>query len=266
MRRGGLQMEFGHIHFEQIESIAVLSLDHPPANALSQPTFKGLTDALDYVEKERSIKVIVLVGKGKFFAAGADIKEFTVVENAEQGSAISRIGQQVFKRMETFSKPIIAAIHGAALGGGLELAMACHIRFSTPTAKLGLPELNLGLLPGFAGTQRLPRLIGKAKALELLFTSQLVTGEEAEALGLVNRIYQEEQLLEKTLEFAKNVASKSAVSLMYTIEAVTTGEEQGFEAGMKKEEELFGRIFESDDAKEGIQAFLEKRKPQFKDQ
>lgn len=259
-------MEFGHVHLEQVESIALLSLDHPPANALSQPTFKGLTDALDYIEKERSIKVIVLAGKGKFFAAGADIKEFTTVEKAEQGSTISRIGQQVFKRMETFPKPIIAAIHGAALGGGLELAMACHIRFATPSAKLGLPELNLGLLPGFAGTQRLPRLIGKAKALELLFTSRPITGEEAEILGLVNGIYQEEELLDRTLEFAKLVASKGAVSLRYTIEAVMTGEEHGFEAGAKKEEELFGRIFESDDATEGIQAFLEKRKPKFKDQ
>lgn len=259
-------MEFKHVHLEQVESIAVLSLDHPPANALSQATFSGLTAALDYIEKENSIKVIVIVGKGRFFAAGADIKEFTAVENAEQGATISRVGQQVFKRMETFSKPIIAAIHGAALGGGLELALACHIRFATPSAKLGLPELNLGLLPGFAGTQRLPRLIGKAKALELLFTSQPITGEKALSLGLVNRVYQEEQLEEKTLEFAKLVASKSAVSLMYTLEAVTTGDHEGFEAGAKKEEELFGRIFESDDAKEGIQAFLDKRKPQFKDQ
>jgi enoyl-CoA hydratase len=258
-------MDFTHVQLEQVESIAVLTLDHPPANALSRPTFSGLTAALDYVEQESSIKVIVLQGKGKFFAAGADIKEFTAVEKAEQGTAISKVGQQVFQRMEAFPKPIIAAIHGAALGGGLELAMACHIRFATPAAKLGLPELNLGLIPGFAGTQRLPKLIGKAKALELLFTSQPISGEEAEHLGLLNGLFPEELLFQKTIEFAKVVAGKSAVSLQYLLEAVTTGEEQGSEAGAKKEAELFGRIFESHDAKEGVQAFLEKRKAQFQD-
>jgi enoyl-CoA hydratase len=260
-----MYMEFTHVQLEQVESIAILRLDHAPANALSQPTFSGLTAALDYVESESSIKVIVLQGNGKFFAAGADIKEFTAVEKAEQGTAISKVGQQVFSRMEAFSKPIIAAIHGAALGGGLELAMACHIRFATPEAKLGLPELNLGLIPGFAGTQRLPKLIGKAKALELLFTSQPISGEEAERLGLVNGLFPEELLFQKSLEFAKVVAGKSAVSLKYLLEAVTTGEEQGTEAGTEKEAELFGRIFESHDAKEGVQAFLEKRKAEFKD-
>jgi enoyl-CoA hydratase len=259
-------MEFTHVHLEQVDSIAVLTLDHPPANGLSQPTFTGLTTALDYIERERSIKVIVLTGKGKFFAAGADIKEFTAVEKAEQGTAISRVGQQLFQRMEAFPKPIIAAIHGAALGGGLELAMACHIRYATPTAKLGLPELNLGLIPGFAGTQRLPKLVGKAKALELLFTSQPISGEEAEKLGLVNGLFPEELVLQKTLDFAKVVASKSAVSLQYVLQAITAGDEHGFEVGAAKEAELFGRIFESHDAQEGVQAFLEKRKAQFKDE
>jgi enoyl-CoA hydratase len=259
-------MEFTHVHLEQVDSIAVLTLDHPPANALSQATFTGLTAALDYIEHERSIKVIVLTGKGKFFAAGADIKEFTAVEKAEQGTAISRVGQQLFQRMEAFPKPIIAAIHGAALGGGLELAMACHIRYATPTAKLGLPELNLGLIPGFAGTQRLPKLVGKAKALELLFTSHPISGEEAEALGLVNGLFPGELVLQKTLDFAKVVASKSAVSLQYLLQAITAGDEHGFEAGAAKEAELFGCIFESHDAQEGVQAFLEKRKAVFKDE
>ncbi|WP_025027972.1 enoyl-CoA hydratase [Caldalkalibacillus mannanilyticus] len=258
-------MDFTHIHVEQMESVAILTLDHPPANALSQPTFSGLTEALDYVEKEASVKVIILKGNGKFFAAGADIKEFTTVSSAAESVQMAKIGQQVFARMEAFSKPIIAAIHGAALGGGLELAMACHIRFATPTAKLGLPELNLGLIPGFAGTQRLPKLIGKAKALELLFTSLPISGEEAQRLGLVNQCFAEEELFDKVLAFAQAVASKSAISLSYLLEAIRVGEEEGMAAGSEKEAELFGHIFETYDAKEGIQAFIEKRKPIFKD-
>jgi enoyl-CoA hydratase len=262
---GFVFMEFTHVMLEQIESIAVLTLNHPPANALSQPTFSGLTKALTYVEQESSIKVVLIRGEGKFFAAGADIKEFTLVETEEESTEMAKVGQSVFARMEAFPKPIIAVIHGAALGGGLELAMACHIRFSTPTAKLGLPELNLGLIPGFAGTQRLPKLIGKAKALELLFTSQPVNGEEAQKLGLVNQCFSEEELYEKSLAFARVVSAKSAVTLTYLLETIAIGEKEGFQSGSDKEAEMFGKIFQSHDAKEGIQAFVEKRKPVFKD-
>jgi len=258
-------MQFRHLMLEQQEAVAILTLNRPPANALSQEIFADLTEALDYVEKESSIKVLLLKGEGKFFAAGADIKEFTTVETPEQSKEMARVGQRVFNRMEAYPKPIIAAIHGAALGGGLELAMGCHIRFATPTAKLGLPELNLGLIPGFAGTQRLPRIIGKAKALELLFTSQPISGEEAKQLGLVNQCFSEEELFDKSLAFAQTVAQKSAISLKFLLETVRIGETEGFQAGEEKEAELFGEIFQTYDAKEGIQAFIEKRKPTFKD-
>ncbi|WP_202080286.1 enoyl-CoA hydratase [Caldalkalibacillus salinus] len=247
------------------QSIAILYINHPPANALGQTTFEDLTAALNELEQDDQVKVLLITGQGKFFAAGADIKEFTAVEKAEQGTRIAQVGQDVFNRMEAFPKPIIAAIHGAALGGGLELAMACHLRFSTPEAKLGLPELNLGLIPGFAGTQRLPQLIGKSKALELLFTSDPITGDEAHRLGLVDRVYDQDSLLTETKHFAAKVAQKGAISLRYALDAVQVGEQDGQQSGSEKEAALFGDIFMTEDAQEGIQAFLEKRKPQFKD-
>lgn len=254
-----------YVQVEKHQKVGILRLENPPANALSQPVFEALSQALDKVEADQEVKVIVLIGTGRFFAAGADIKEFTAVETAEQGQRISETGQGVFQRMERFSKPIIAAIHGAALGGGFELAMACHIRFATVDAKLGLPELNLGLIPGFAGTQRLPRLIGRAKALELMFSGQPILGEEAYRLGLVNRIVAEEELEAETLQYALTISEKSAVAMRCLLEAVNHGEEHGLLAGSEKEAELFGEIFESADAKEGVQAFLEKRKPVFTD-
>jgi len=259
-------MSFANVQVEKVENIGVLTLDHPPANALNQPTFSGIADALEALERDTEVKVVLIKGNGRFFAAGADIKEFTTIQTAEEAAILAKRGQQVFDRIEQFSKPVIAAIHGAALGGGLELAMACHIRFATPEAKVGLPELNLGLIPGFAGTQRLPRIVGKAKALELLFSGQPINGEEAQKLGLVNQCFAEEELFEKALQYAKLVASKSAVTLSAVLGVVAHGEKHGFDEGAAYEAEWFGKVFATADAKEGIQAFIEKRKPNFKDQ
>lgn len=258
-------MSYTHVQVEKRDRVAILTLDHPPANALGRQTFQGLSAALDDLERDQQTKVIVLKGNGRFFAAGADIKEFTTVENAEQGSRISAVGQQLFDRMEAFPKPIIAAIHGAALGGGLELAMACHLRICTPQAKLGLPELNLGLIPGFAGTQRLPRLIGRAKALEMMLTSHPIQGEEALRYGLINRLVEEETLLDEALALAEQIAAKSAVAIRYLLEAVSHGQRGGSVEGTKVENQRFGDCFETEDAREGVSAFIEKRSAQFKD-
>jgi enoyl-CoA hydratase len=253
------------IQVEKKDRVALLTINNPPANALSQAIFSCLDEALTQVEQDTTVKAIIIYGEGRFFAAGADIKEFTSIESGDEGEKQALETQRILTRLEGLSKPVIAAIHGAALGGGLELALACHIRFSTPDAKLGLPELNLGIIPGFAGTQRLPRLVGKAKALELILSSQAITGEEGKELGLINQCFAEDELLDKTLEFAKLVSSKSPLSLAYVMNAVRHGEEHGIEEGSKYEAKLFGDIFESANAKEGIQAFIEKRKPNFKD-
>jgi len=243
--------------------IATITFNRPPANALASQVLKELSTLLDELENDSDVRVLLIHGEGRFFSAGADIKEFTTIENAEGFSKLSMNGQDVFEKIETYPKPVIAAIHGAALGGGLELAMACHIRIATESTKLGLPELQLGLIPGFAGTQRLPRYVGVPKALEMMLTSDPITGQEAFQLGLVNHVVQEDLLMEKAYEVAKKIAQKSPVSVKAAIELAYYSKNASFKEGALKEAELFGKVFESRDAKEGIQAFIEKRKPEF---
>lgn len=245
------------------DGIAVATINRPPANALSSALVLEVDALLDQVENDESVRVIVLHGEGKFFSAGADIKEFTAIESGGEFSKLAKNGQDVFERLERFPKPIIAAIHGAALGGGLELAMACHIRIVTENAKLGLPELQLGLIPGFAGTQRLPRYVGMPKAAEMLLTSEPISGEEAVRYGLANQSCAEEELLSQTMELARKIAKKSPVAMKATLEMLQYTKPSSYYEGVKAEFETFGEVFDSQDAKEGIQAFIEKRQPVF---
>ncbi|WP_409302060.1 enoyl-CoA hydratase [Peribacillus sp. SCS-155] len=244
--------------------VAFLTINRPPANALSSGLIKEISAFLDEVEANNEIRVIVIHGEGKFFSAGADIKEFTTVTSGEEFSRVAAAGQKVFEKLENFPKPVIAAIHGAALGGGLELAMSCHIRLVTENAKLGLPELQLGLVPGFAGTQRLPRFVGPAKAAEMLFTSEPITGNEAAQLGLANKAYSEGELLPKAKEMAFKIAKKSPIALKTAIELLRYTKHDGFYKGVEEEAAAFGSVFVTEDAKEGIGAFIEKREPVFK--
>ncbi|WP_066050272.1 enoyl-CoA hydratase [Robertmurraya korlensis] len=251
------------LHWSHEEFIATIKMERPPANALSSQVLKELSGILDEIEFHQDIRVILLRGEGRFFSAGADIKEFTTISTGEDFGSLSTLGQDLFERMERFPKPIIAVIHGAALGGGLELAMACHFRLVTENAKLGLPELQLGLVPGFAGSQRLPRYVGTAKAAEMLFTSDPITGVEAVQHGLANHAYPEEELLEKAYTMAKKIAKKSPIALSAAIELLNYGKTNEFYSGVKREVELFEKVFLSKDGQEGILAFLEKREPKF---
>ncbi|MED1952710.1 enoyl-CoA hydratase [Brevibacillus centrosporus] len=247
-----------------VERVAVATITNPPANALGKPVLAQLGELLDQWEKDTEIKAIVVTGEGRFFVAGADIKEFTELLPAD-AEAMAKNGQALFDRMEKFPKPIIAAINGACLGGGLELAMACHIRLAAPEAKLGLPELNLGLIPGYGGTQRLPRLVGRGKATQLILTSEMIGGEEAHRIGLVEAVYPAEQLLEEAKKLAATIATKSAVTLKLALAAVQGAVDLPLSEGLAKEAALFGEAFTSEDVKEGVGAFLEKRKPNFAD-
>lgn len=253
----------GFLHWSHEEFIATIKIERPPANALSSQVLKELSDILDEIEFHQDIRVIVLRGEGRFFSAGADIKEFTTISTGEDFGSLSTLGQDLFERMERYPKPIIAVIHGAALGGGLELAMACHFRLVTENAKLGLPELQLGLVPGFAGSQRLPKYVGTAKAAEMLFTSDPITGVEAVQCGLANHAFLEEELLEKSYKIAKKIAKKSPIALSAAIKLLNYGKTNEFYSGVKKEVELFEKVFLSKDGQEGISAFLEKREPKF---
>lgn len=254
-------MEF--LSWKVEDGVAIVTMSRPPANALSRALISEIDEALTTFKDDEMVRVVLLHGEGRFFSAGADIKEFTSVTSAEEFSKLAENGQQVFERLETYPKPVIAAIHGAALGGGLELAMSCHMRFVTESAKLGLPELQLGIIPGFAGTQRLPRYVGMAKAAEMMFTSDPIIGTEAVQWGLANAAFSDEELFEKTLAIAKKIAKKSPIALREALGALQYAKTASFHEGVKAEAASFGTIFVSEDAKEGIQAFIEKREPIF---
>ncbi|TYR82214.1 enoyl-CoA hydratase [Priestia megaterium] len=256
-------MEVSVLHVETANGITIVTLNRPPANALSQAVLQELSALLTQLEKNDETRVIVLKGEGRFFCAGADIKEFTSLQQAEDYEQLAKNGQQIFEYIETYPKPVIAAIHGAALGGGLELAMSCHMRFVSETAKLGLPELQLGIIPGFAGTQRLPRYVGVAKACEMMLTSEPISGVEAVKAGLANAAYKEEELFEQVKAVAVKIAKKSPISIKATLQLLQHVKTDSYYEGVKKEASFFGSVFKSEDAKEGVAAFIEKREPQF---
>lgn len=245
--------------------VAVLTIQSPPANALSSGILKALNEHLDRIERDKSVKAVVLHGEGKFFSAGADIKEFTELQNANDYEELARQGQDIFNRVENFSIPVIAAIHGAALGGGLELAMSCHIRIVSATAKLGLPELSLGIIPGFAGTQRLPSYVGSAKAYEMILTGEPISGEEAAAAGLANRAVADGDVFSEAMNLAEKITLKSRQSINEVMRLIPFSKTGLFKEGVREEAKAFGNVFGTADAAEGIKAFIEKRKPNFQD-
>ncbi|ASK63025.1 enoyl-CoA hydratase [Virgibacillus phasianinus] len=255
----------GTLALEKNNHVAILTIQKPPANALSSTLIKDIDKQLDEIENDADIKAIVLKGEGKFFSAGADIKEFTALQGRADYQSLSENGQKVFNRIEQFSIPVIAAIHGAALGGGLELAMSCHIRFVTESAKLGLPELTLGIIPGFAGTQRLPNYVGAAKAYEMVLSGIPISGSEAHHYGLANHVVSGEKIFDEAIKLAENIASKSKPTINHIMRLITYTKSDKFNDGAAEEAKAFGKVFGSDDAKEGVQAFLEKRKPSFQD-
>lgn len=252
-------MEFLKLSVE--DGVAIITIARPPANAMSQVLIQEIDEAFNGIHSDETARVVVIHGDGRFFSAGADIKEFLAVPNIEQHA---KDAQAIFERIESFEKPVIAAIHGAALGGGLELAMSCHLRYVSKTAKLGLPELSLGLIPGFGGTQRLPRYVGSAKAAEMMFTSDNIVGEEAVSWGLANAAFDEEQLLDETLKIAKKIALKSPIALKATIDMLAYSKTDRFYQGIAGEASVFNDVFNTEDAKEGITAFVEKRQAVFK--
>lgn len=257
-------MEFQTLKIKIENQVAYITIANPPVNALSVQTLQELEKAIDSSVENTEIKVIVLTGEGKFFIAGANIKELSAIETSQKGREYGQYGQFVFNKIEQSPKPVIAMINGACLGGGLEIAMASHIRIAADSAKLGLPELNLGLIPGFGGTQRLARLTSKEKAMELILTSDVINGIEASRIGLVTKSVPLEELEATVRSMAEKISGKSLVSIGAALTSINRGVSYGQEQGFLIEAELFGKLFTSDDAKEGLQAFIEKRPPLFK--
>lgn len=246
------------------EAIAELTINRPMVlNALNDATLTELQLALDEVEREDSVRAVIITGAGdKAFVAGADIKEF-VSMSVSAGRAYAEYGQSVFQQIEEFSKPVIAAVNGYCLGGGCELAMACHIRIAADTAMFGQPEVKLGLIPGFGGSQRLPRMVGRGVALEMLVSGSMINAARALQVGLVNQVVSSAELLDASRKLAGKIAGNSPGAVRACLEAVAAGADMPLDEAQAHEAALFGICFSTEDMKEGTQAFLEKRQPVF---
>lgn len=252
-----------YVHYTVEEGIAVVTVNHPPVNAIDKKMVLELGQTIDELETDAKAKIMILTGAGdKAFIAGADIPVFSDLDKVSAEQFALSI-QSVLSKMEASRKVVICAINGLALGGGCEVAMACDIRIASEKAKLSQPEVNLGVMPGAGGTQRLPRLVGKGKAMELVFTGDMVGAEEAKAIGLVNRVVPAESLLEEARKMAKKILTKGPVAIAMSKRAIHEGLEMTLKEGLKLEAKLFGELFETSDMKEGVKAFLEKRAPHF---
>lgn len=258
-------MPYSHILFETDDhGIALITVNRPDKlNALSGALVAELKDAFERVAGEASVRAAIVTGSGeKAFVAGADIKELALLSPIEAREYALR-GQQAFRLLETLPKPTVAAINGFALGGGLELAMASSVRFASENARLGQPEVKLGIIPGYGGTQRLPRLVGRGRALEMLLSGEPVTAAEAHRIGLVNAVVPQSELLSYSRSWLRKAMANAPVALGLVLESVDVGLEVGLDAGLRFEAAAFGVSAATDDRREGTRAFLEKRSPAF---
>jgi len=245
------------------EGVATLTINNPPANVLSKAVMTELNATLDRVAQDTTLRAIVIAAAGTFFIAGADIKEIGTLKGAADGERATRLGQSVFDKIAAMPVPVIAAINGMCLGGGTELALACHLRIASDRARLAQPEINLGIIPGFGGTQRLPRVVGAARALEMCLTGDMITAQTAYAIGLVNKVVPDGEVLKQAQGLAKKIASKGRVAITAIMTAVREGLTKPLAEGLALESQLFGTICETQDMQEGVTAFLEKRQPKF---
>jgi enoyl-CoA hydratase len=259
-----VKASYDNLLLDRDGGVATITFNRPAVlNAINAPTLDALHHALLDLQHDDEVRVVVLTGAGeKAFVAGADINELAV-QTPVGGRAHALKGQHVFDLIENLGKPVIAAINGYALGGGCEMAMACTLRIAADTARIGLPEITLGILPGYAGTQRLARLVGKGKAMELILTGTPVTAEEAARIGLVNRVVPAAALMTAARGLAAQLATQAPIAMRYILSAINHGLEMPFADACAFEATLFGLLASTDDMREGTRAFLEKRKPQF---
>jgi enoyl-CoA hydratase len=258
-------MNYNNILFEIKDNIALITINRPDKlNALNGKTLEELESVFSEINSNAKVSAVVVTGSGeKAFVAGADIAELNKLD-VISAKAFADNGQAVFNKIENFDKPVIAAVNGFALGGGCELALACHIRLASNNAKFGQPEVNLGIIPGYGGTQRLARLINNGRAVEYILTGDMIDSEEAFRIGLVNRIFTQEELLDKAFELAGKIAGKGQQAIRFAFNAIRANHQFSLRDGLKYEASLFALCCGTEDFKEGTSAFLEKRKPEFK--
>ena len=250
---------------EQVaDHVATVTINHPPANVLTPRGLGELESTLDDLANNDRIKVIIITGTGRFFIAGADIRMLAEIRSKPKGRRLALTGQRIFNKIAASPKPIIAAINGICLGGGLELALSCHIRLAAEGIQLGLPEVNLGLIPGFGGTQRLLRLIGQSKATEMILTGDSLSAEDGKTCGLISEVFSDKDLMPQAIGLASRIASKSQSAVRAALQAIQSGSDLKLREGLLVEATLFGKLCESEDKQEGLAAFLEKRSPHFK--
>ena len=258
-----MKRDFSRIKMEIEDNICYITMNFPKSlNALSSITLEEMLDAVIESEKNSEVQGIIITGTGKAFVAGADISQMKDY-GAEEGRKYAKVAQDIFSKIENLEKPVIAAINGYALGGGCELAMACDIRIASDKAILGQPEVNLGVIPCFGGTQRLSRLVGTGKAKELIFTGKFINASEAEKIGLVNQVVSDEELLEESKKMMKLILSKAPLAVKYPKIAINRGQDLDLNNALELERDIAGLTFASEDKKEGMYAFLEKREPVF---
>jgi len=258
-------MSYGNIRFQaENDGVATVTLNRPDKlNALNRDTMGELADAFSHVRDDAAIRGLIVTGAGeKAFVAGADIKELAVLSPLE-AQALSQRGQAIFRTLETMQKPSVAAVNGFALGGGLELAMSCTMRIASPGAKFGQPEVKLGIVPGYGGTQRLPRLVGRGRALDILISGEMIDSTEAHRIGLVNYIVPQDELLAFSRVWLHKVLANGPQAVALTMQAVDIGLDCGLDQGLEFEAAAFGLTAATEDRREGTSAFLEKRKPAF---
>ncbi len=249
---------------EKKDAVAVLTINRPDAlNALSSEVLEEISGAFEALQQDEDVRVIIITGAGRAFVAGADVAEMADL-NMVEGRAFGNIGQELFRRIEKSEKPTIAAINGYALGGGLELAMCCDIRIASETAVMGQPEVGLGIIPGFSGTQRLTQIVGKGRAAQMILTTENIGAAEALSYGLVNKVTAPESLMDEALAMAGTIAAKAPLAVRWANSAIKRGLEVDLDSGIAIEADLFGMCFATEDQKEGMHAFLERRKAEFK--
>lgn len=256
--------QYTHLLVENNDGIAMITLNRPKAlNALNYDLLQELNQLCEDIARDETVKVVIITGSGdKAFVAGADIGEMRPL-SAMEGRNWGRLGQSVFSKIENLPQPVIAAVNGFALGGGCELAMACDMRIASEKARFGQPEVTLGILPGFGGTQRLSRLVGTGRAKELIFTGDMIDAQEAYRIGLVNKVTTHEELLSAAKSLAQRIMSRAETAVTLSKVAVNKGINMDLESGIAYEAEVFGLCFSTQDQKEGMAAFLEKRKANF---
>lgn len=258
-------MEYQNIIYEKKDNIAYIKINRPKAmNALNTETILEIDDAVTAIENDSEIKAAIITGEGKAFAAGADISAMKDM-NTMDGLKYSKTGHDVYRHIEKVRKPFIAAVNGYAFGGGFEMVLACDIRFASSKAKFAMPEVGLGIIPGYGGTQRLPRIVGETKAKELIFSAEVISADEAVNLGIINKVCEPDQLLADAEAFIGSVLDKSSLAVGFAKDSINRGRDMDMDSAANLENIYVGLCFSTYDLHEGMSAFIEKRKPKFEE-